>query len=135
MAAYLATATVGKFEVEQYTTRDGIRVYNAVDPRAAAASASVLKKLPSVLEWESKLFGPYPFHDAGSVVDDAPDVGFALETQSRPLYDSAPDLSTLVRENAHSSRNSAATPPPTPAGRASGPPSAPSPSPRGGASP
>jgi len=101
MAAYLATATVGKFEVEQYTTRDGIRIYNAVDPREAAASASVLKKLPSVLEWESKLFGPYPFRNAGSVVDDAPDVGFALETQSRPLYDSAPSLSTLVHENAH----------------------------------
>ncbi|GAA3769950.1 M1 family metallopeptidase [Streptomyces coacervatus] len=101
MAAYLATATVGKFKVEQYTTRDGIRVYNAVDPREASESAPVLKKLPSVLEWESKLFGPYPFRGAGSIVDRAPDVGYALETQSRPLYDSAPDLSTLVHENAH----------------------------------
>ncbi|MEU6254000.1 M1 family metallopeptidase [Streptomyces sp. NPDC047043] len=101
MAAYLATATVGKFEVEQYTTHNGIRVYNAVDPREASDAESVLKKLPSVLEWESKLFGPYPFRNAGSIVDRAPDVGYALETQSRPLYDSAPDLSTLVHENAH----------------------------------
>ncbi|MET9907578.1 M1 family metallopeptidase [Streptomyces sp. NPDC006476] len=100
MAAYLATATVGKFKVEQYTTRDGIRVYNAVDPREASAAAPVLKKLPSVLEWESKVFGPYPFRNAGSIVDKA-NVGYALETQSRPLYDSAPDLSTLVHENAH----------------------------------
>ncbi|MFJ3234406.1 M1 family metallopeptidase [Streptomyces sp. NPDC086787] len=101
MAAYLATATVGKFKVERYTTRDGIQVYNAVDPREASAAAPVLKKLPSVLEWESRLFGPYPFRAAGSVVDRAPDVGFALETQTRPLYDSAPDLSTLVHESAH----------------------------------
>ncbi|MGW3292061.1 M1 family metallopeptidase [Streptomyces sp. NPDC001002] len=101
MAAYLATATVGKFQVEQYRTRDGIQVYNAVDPREAAAAAPVLKKLPSVLEWESKLFGPYPYRAAGSIVDHAPDVGYALETQSRPVYDSAPDLSTLVHENAH----------------------------------
>ncbi|MGY5051599.1 M1 family metallopeptidase [Streptomyces sp. 900105755] len=101
MAAYLATATVGKFKVQQYTTRDGIKVYNAVDPREASASAAVLKKLPSVLEWESKLFGPYPFRSAGSIVDHAPDVGYALETQGRPVYDSAPDLSTLVHENAH----------------------------------
>ncbi|MFF2200202.1 M1 family metallopeptidase [Streptomyces sp. NPDC058145] len=101
MAAYLATATVGKFQVERYTTRDGVQVYNAVDPREARAAAPVLKKLPSVLEWESKLFGPYPFRAAGSVVDHAPDVGYALETQSRPLYDSAPDVSTLVHENAH----------------------------------
>ncbi|MEU2778481.1 M1 family metallopeptidase [Streptomyces sp. NPDC007162] len=101
MAAYLATATVGKFDVEQYTTRDGIKVYNAVDPREASGSAAVLKKLPSVLEWESRLFGPYPFRSAGAIVDHAPSVGYALETQGRPIYDSAPDLSTLVHENAH----------------------------------
>ncbi|MFJ3670999.1 M1 family metallopeptidase [Streptomyces sp. NPDC090106] len=101
MAAYLATATVGKFEVEQYTTRDGIRVYNAVDPREAATAAPVLKKLPSVLEWESRLFGPYPYRAAGAIVDRAPDVGYALETQTRPVYDSAPDLATLVHESAH----------------------------------
>ncbi|MGW7524289.1 M1 family metallopeptidase [Streptomyces sp. NPDC054783] len=100
-AAYLATVTIGKFKVEQFTTHDGIRVYNAVDPREARAAAPVLKKLPSVLAWESKLFGPYPFRSAGSIVDHAPDVGYALETQTRPLYDSAPDLSTLVHENAH----------------------------------
>ncbi|MEV6765208.1 M1 family metallopeptidase [Streptomyces sp. NPDC051105] len=101
MAAYLATATVGKFKVQQYTTRNGIKVYNAVDPREASGSAAVLKKLPSVLDWESKLFGPYPFRSAGSIVDHAPNVGYALETQGRPIYDSAPDLSTLVHENAH----------------------------------
>ncbi|MER6030162.1 M1 family metallopeptidase [Streptomyces sp. NPDC001851] len=101
MAAYLATATVGTFDIEQYTTRDGIRVYNAVDPREAREAAPVLKKLPSVLEWESSLFGPYPFRSAGSIVDHAPDVGYALETQTRPLYDSAPDIDTLVHENAH----------------------------------
>ncbi|MFF7446384.1 MULTISPECIES: M1 family aminopeptidase [unclassified Streptomyces] len=101
MAAYLATATVGKFKVERYTTADGIQVYNAVDPREATAAAPVLKKLPSVLAWESKLFGPYPFKAAGSIVDRAPDVGYALETQTRPVYDRAPDLSTLVHESAH----------------------------------
>ncbi len=101
MAAYLATATVGTFKTERYTTRDGIQVYNAVDPREAAAAAPVLKQLPSVLEWESRLFGPYPFRAAGSIVDRAPDVGYALETQTRPVYDSAPDLSTLVHESAH----------------------------------
>ncbi|MEU2061039.1 M1 family metallopeptidase [Streptomyces sp. NPDC013455] len=101
MAAYLATATIGKFQVERYTTRDGVQVYNAVDPREARAAAPVLRALPSVLEWESKLFGPYPFRAAGSIVDHAPDVGYALETQTRPVYDSAPDLDTLVHESAH----------------------------------
>ncbi|GAA3245353.1 hypothetical protein GCM10020256_72100 [Streptomyces thermocoprophilus] len=101
MAAYLATATIGTFQVKQYTTRSGIKVYDAVDPREANAAAPVLGKLPSVLEWESRLFGPYPWRAAGSIVDHAPDVGYALETQTRPVYDSAPDLATLVHESAH----------------------------------
>ncbi|MEV5173965.1 M1 family metallopeptidase [Streptomyces flaveolus] len=101
MAAYLATATIGRFQVQRYTTRDGVQVYNAVDAREASAAAPVLRKLPSVLEWESKLFGPYPFRAAGAIVDHAPDVGYALETQTRPVYDSAPDLDTLVHESAH----------------------------------
>ncbi|MEU0119262.1 M1 family metallopeptidase [Streptomyces bobili] len=101
MAAYLATATVGTFQVRQYTTRDGIKVYDAVDPREAAAAKPVLAKLPAVLEWGSGLFGPYPYRAAGSVVDHAPNVGYALETQTRPVYDRAPDLSTLVHESAH----------------------------------
>ncbi|MFJ4690673.1 M1 family metallopeptidase [Streptomyces sp. NPDC088766] len=101
MAAYLATATVGTFQVRQYTTRDGIRVYDAVDPREATAARPVLAKLPSVLAWGSGLFGPYPYRAAGSIVDHAPDVGYALETQTRPVYDGAPDLSTLVHESAH----------------------------------
>lgn len=87
--------------MERYTTRDGIQVYDAVDPREAEAAAPVLKQLPSVLEWESKLFGPYPFRAAGSIVDRAPNVGYALETQTRPVYSSAPGLSTLVHESAH----------------------------------
>ncbi|MBN0043839.1 M1 family metallopeptidase [Streptomyces actuosus] len=101
MATYLATATIGTFRVHRYTTRDGITVYDAVDPREAKAAAPVVRQLPSVLEWESRMFGPYPFRAAGSVVDHAPNVGYALETQTRPLYDSAPDLSTLVHETAH----------------------------------
>ncbi|MFH8801866.1 M1 family metallopeptidase [Streptomyces sp. NPDC017936] len=101
MAACLATATIGKFQVEQYTTRSGIRVHNAVDPREATAAAPVLKKLPSVLEWGSGLFGRYPYRAAGAIVDRAPRAGYALETQTRPVYDHAPDLSTLVHESAH----------------------------------
>ncbi|WP_225096095.1 M1 family metallopeptidase [Streptomyces sp. CoH27] len=101
MAAYLATATIGTFKVERSTTPDGIQIYNAVDPREASAAAPVLKQLPAVLAWESKLFGPYPYRSAGAIVDHAPDIGYALETQTRPVYDSAPDLTTLVHESAH----------------------------------
>ncbi|MGQ4511516.1 M1 family aminopeptidase [Streptomyces sp. DW26H14] len=101
MASYLATATVGKFDVRRYTTRSGLPVYNAVDPREAADAAPALAKIPDILDWETKLFGPYPFSAAGAIVDDAHDVGYALETQTRPIYDRAPDVSTVVHETAH----------------------------------
>ncbi|MHC5907783.1 M1 family metallopeptidase [Streptomyces sp. S6] len=101
MAAYLATATVGTFKVRQYTTKSGVKVYDAIDPREANAAEPVTRQLPAVLDWESKLFGPYPFRAAGSIVDHAPQVGYALETQTRPVYDRAPSLSTLVHESAH----------------------------------
>ncbi|MYS20794.1 MULTISPECIES: M1 family metallopeptidase [unclassified Streptomyces] len=101
MAAYLATATIGKFDVQQYTTASGIPVYTAVDPREAAGAAPALAQIPAILDWESTLFGPYPFAAAGAIVDHAPDVGYALETQTRPLYDRAPDVGTVVHETAH----------------------------------
>ena len=34
----------------------------------------------------SDLFGPYPFAAAGGIVDDQRGLGFALETQTRPVY-------------------------------------------------
>ncbi|MCF3962081.1 M1 family metallopeptidase [Streptomyces fuscigenes] len=101
MASYLATATVGRFDVQRYRTASGVPVYNAVDPREAAGAAPALAKIPGILDWETKLFGPYPFAAAGAIVDDAHDVGYALETQTRPLYDRAPDVGTVVHEMAH----------------------------------
>ena len=64
-------------------------------------SAKALGQLPQIIRFESSIFGPYPFDAAGSIVDDAPDLGYALETQSRPIYAFAPDLTTVVHETAH----------------------------------
>ncbi len=100
MAAYLATASIGKFQISSYRA-DGLPVYVAVDPREAKAAAPVLAKLPEILAWEQKTFGRYPFSSTGAIVMHAPFVGYALETQTRPLFDRAPDESTLVHELAH----------------------------------
>ncbi|MGC0421396.1 M1 family metallopeptidase [Embleya sp. AB8] len=101
MAAYLATASIGRFEVEQYTTASGLPVYNAVVPSQAAATKPVLDQLPAIIDWETKLFGRYPFEAAGAIVEDAPEVGYALESQTRPIYDRAPKIDTVVHETAH----------------------------------
>jgi aminopeptidase N len=45
-------------------------------------------------------FVPYPFNSYGSIVDDD-SVGYALETQTRPVYSRVARESTVVHELAH----------------------------------
>ncbi|HEX8628008.1 MAG TPA: M1 family metallopeptidase [Catenuloplanes sp.] len=42
---------------------------------------------PEILRFLSGLFGPYPFSAAGGIVDDAESFTFAMENQTRPIYD------------------------------------------------
>jgi aminopeptidase N len=100
MATYLATATNGRFNLTQ-TRAGGIPVYLAVDPSQAADADPIVAEVPDIVRFFSALYGPYPFNAAGAIVDDAPDVGYALESQTKPNFDSAPDETTLVHELAH----------------------------------
>ncbi len=100
MATYLATATIGQFRLDQDRVA-GIPSVVGVDPRVAARSQSALRKHGAMLRLWRKLFGPYPFGQTGVIVDFAPKVGYALETQTRPLFDKAADELTLAHELAH----------------------------------
>ena len=101
MASYLATITFGKFDVTRGRTPGGIPTYVAVDPSQKTDAAPALAKLPEIVDYFSGLYGRYPFETVGAIVDDAPDVGYALETQTKPVFDSAPDEATLAHEIAH----------------------------------
>ena len=57
------------------------------EPLGSTIDAS-LDQQPEIIGWESSLFGRYPFSAAGGIVDIAP-IGFALETQTRPIYSTA----------------------------------------------
>jgi len=48
----------------------------------------------------SELWGAYPFSSAGAVIDRG-HVGYALESQTKPMYDGVPSQSTVVHELAH----------------------------------
>jgi len=98
MAPYLATATLGRFDLSEYEI-DGIPTYVAVDP--VLPKGQVLGKLPAIVRFFVALYGPYPFNAAGAVVDDAKVVGYALETQTKPVFEVMPDEWTLVHETAH----------------------------------
>ncbi len=75
--------------------------YVAIDPTQAAASRHVADQLTEIMGWETGLFGPYPFSSTGAIVDDTPDLGYALETQTKPYYSTPPDAYLQVHELAH----------------------------------
>jgi aminopeptidase N len=100
MASYLATAAIGNFRLQR-SSFDGIESLVALDPREAKASKRPLSKIKRMTRFFGTIFGPYPFGQTGAIVDRAPDVGYALETQTRPIYDQTPDEVTVAHELAH----------------------------------
>jgi aminopeptidase N len=98
MAPYLATATLGRFDLTQYTAPGGIPAYVAVDPTLSTGN---VRKLPEIVEFYSSIYGPYPFEAVGAIVDDAPEVGYSLETQTKPVFWHVPDEATLAHELSH----------------------------------
>ncbi|HET8873475.1 MAG TPA: M1 family metallopeptidase [Gaiellaceae bacterium] len=98
MAPYLATATLGVFDLTISQVGD-IPSYVAVDP--TLSKGNVLRKLPAIVRFYSSIYGRYPFTAVGSIVDDAKIVGYSLETQTKPVYDRMPDEATLAHELSH----------------------------------
>ena len=87
MASYLATAAIGQFDVRRYRTADGVPVLDAVDSQIGNRAHRVLAKGEAIVRFLAHRFGPYPFSALGGIVE-RHELGFALETQTRPVYDS-----------------------------------------------
>jgi aminopeptidase N len=78
---------------------------NDLGANADAARASV-ERTPEILEFESTQFGEYPLDAEGGVVTGNNYLGFALETNTRPVYDGAffrrgSNTYVVAHENAH----------------------------------
>ncbi|MET8503481.1 M1 family metallopeptidase [Streptomyces sp. NPDC004787] len=113
MASYLAMLAIGRFDTTTATLpgRARVPVLTAVDPQVAAKTAALRARVPEILEWEAENFGPYPFAAAGVVVERDGDVGYALETQTRPVFPAGSfDTGTLVHELAHQWYGDSVTP-------------------------
>jgi aminopeptidase N len=112
MASYLVTATNGEFDVTTDTSKPAVPAYYAVDssynPAQKSAMQSRLGQTPSILDFYAGFLStPYPFDAAGGVIDRS-SVGYALETQTKPMYavnnavdPSSPGLATISHELAH----------------------------------
>jgi aminopeptidase N len=109
MATYLAFVAIGNYDIVRRDTRFGpyLAAYGrGLDAQVAEAARASVERTPEIIEFLSGIFGPYPFHQLGGVVPNAPNLGFALEDQTRPVY--APvffalgqDVSVVVHELAH----------------------------------
>jgi aminopeptidase N len=102
-ASYLTTATIGDFELF-YREADGVPIIDAIDadvtPANRATSEASLALQPAMITYFESLFGDYPFNSYGSIVEDD-SVGYALETQTRPVYSRVARESTVAHELAH----------------------------------
>ena len=102
MATYLATATIGQFRIDSARRSPGIRSVVAVDPRLERRVTRRCARAPEILRLFERALRPV------SVRRDRRDrrlrrtVGYALETQTRPLYDQRRRRGRLVaHELAH----------------------------------
>ncbi|UOQ88653.1 M1 family metallopeptidase [Agromyces endophyticus] len=100
MAAYLATASVGDYTLNRYTTPDGLEIIDAVDPALPASASASLALAPEMIAFFEDRFGPYPFVAYGAIVDDD-SVGYALETQTRSFFSRRASEGTAAHELAH----------------------------------
>jgi len=108
-ATYLAFLAIGQYEIVTDVAPNGQPVINAyalnLGEFAPAARASI-ERTAEVVEWSSDIFGPYPFEAQGGVAVPLNSLGFALETQTRPVYSSGfwrrgSNMYVVVHEIAH----------------------------------
>ena len=108
MATYLAFVAIGHYDIVRRDTRYGLYLAaydRTLNPELANAARASVERTPEILDFLSGIFGPYPFHQLGGVVPNAP-LHFALENQTRPVYGdgffgAGPDIKVVVHELSH----------------------------------
>jgi aminopeptidase N len=87
MASYLATVVIGDYRVST-SVHAGKPVVTAVAASLPAGGSAErdLARTAEIADFLATQFGPYPFDAYGGIILHDDRIGFALETQSRPVY-------------------------------------------------
>jgi aminopeptidase N len=101
MASYLSTASIGDYDLRFSRGPRNLPIIDAVDRDLPPEADDGLARTGEMISYFSDLFGKYPFSSYGAIIDDDEDAGYALETQTRPIYSGAPGESTVAHELAH----------------------------------
>jgi aminopeptidase N len=90
LASYLSTVVIGQYRLTR-STHDGKPMVVAVADSLPAdgPAAKSLARTGEVADFLATRFGPYPFDAYGGVALNDSRIGYALETQSRPVYGQA----------------------------------------------
>jgi aminopeptidase N len=110
MASYLSTASIGDYDLRLRRGPHGLPIIDAIDRDLPADAADGLARTAEIIDYFNGVFGRYPFSSAGGIIDDDEDAGYALETQTRPIYSGPPDESTVAHELAHQWYGNAVSP-------------------------
>ncbi|MEV0809957.1 M1 family metallopeptidase [Micromonospora sp. NPDC050200] len=108
MASYLTTLVIGDYRVET-GTHAGKPMVTAVPASlpATGPEATSLARTGEIADFLASRFGPYPFDSYGGIAVTDSRIGYALETQSRPVYGPGffrggrPNPSVVAHELAH----------------------------------
>jgi aminopeptidase N len=106
MASELSMIAIGNYDVTRGVIAGGLPNITAIGKSidTKPGQGAVLNQTTAqIIQWESSTYGPYPFDSTGGILADV-GVHYALETESRPVYDqrtSNVDGDVLAHELGH----------------------------------